>query len=66
MPNLVAMGNALPESAWKRLVRRPKYEVATEERARPQNVKERIVREREFENIRLNGEDVAEIGYQPT
>jgi hypothetical protein len=66
MPTLVAMANELPESAWEPLVRKRKYEVATQERARPQNVKERIVREREFENIRLNSEQVAEIGYQPT
>jgi hypothetical protein len=65
MPTLVAMANELPESAWKKLVRPPQYEVATEERARPENVKERIVRQREFENIRLNGEEVAEIGYRP-
>ena len=66
MPNLVAMPDGLPESAWKRLVRGPKYEVRTEPRTRPPNVKERIVREREFENIRLNGEEVAEVGYRPT
>ena len=66
MPNLVAMANELPESAWKPLVRQPKYKVQTEPRARPENVKERIVREREFQNIRLNGEEVAEVGYQPT
>jgi hypothetical protein len=66
MPNLVAMANELPQSAWKRLVRGPKYEVKTDPRTRPENVKERIVREREFENIHLNGEDVAEVGYQPT
>jgi hypothetical protein len=66
MSNLVAMANGLPESAWKPLVRRPKYAVQTEERARPGNVKERIVREREFENIRLRSEDLAEVGYQPT
>jgi len=66
MPNLVQMANELPESGWKPLVRRPKYEVATEERARPENVKERIVREREFENIHLRSEEVAEIGYRPT
>jgi hypothetical protein len=66
MPNLVQMANDLPESAWKRLVRRPKYEVQTEERARPKNVKERIVREREFDNIRLNSEDVTEFDYRPT
>jgi len=66
MPNLVKMANDLPESAWKRLVRRPKYEVATEERTRPANVKERIVREREFQNIRLSSEDVTEFDYRPT
>jgi hypothetical protein len=66
MPNLVAMANELPESAWEPLVRKPKYEVQTQERARPENVKERIVREREFENIRLNSEEVAEVGYRPT
>jgi hypothetical protein len=66
MPNLVAQANELPENAWKELVRRPKYEVQTEARARPQNVKERIVREREFQNIRLSSEQVAEVGYQPT
>jgi hypothetical protein len=66
MPTLKAMANELPESAWEPLVRKPKYEVQTQERARPENVKERIVREREFENIRLNGEEVAEVGYQPS
>jgi len=66
MANLVAMANELPASAWKPLIRGPKYEVHTEPRARPENVKERIVREREFENIRLKSEDVAEVGYRPT
>jgi hypothetical protein len=65
MPTLVAMANELPESAFKPLVRKPKHEVATQERTRPANVKERIVREREFENIRLTGEQVAEVGYRP-
>jgi len=66
MANLVAMANELPQSAWEPLVRKPKYEVQTEPRARPQNVKERIVRERQFQNIRLRSEQVAEVGYQPT
>jgi hypothetical protein len=66
MPTLKQMANELPETAWEPLVRKPKYEVQTQERARPENVKERIVREREFENIRLRSEDVAEIGYRPT
>jgi hypothetical protein len=66
MANLVQIANDLPERAWKKLVRRAKYEVRTQERARPENVKERIVRQREFENIRLTSEDVAEFEYQPS
>jgi hypothetical protein len=64
--NLVAIANEQPESAWKRLVRPPKYEVRTEERARPENVKARIVKERAFENIRLRSEEVAAFAYRPT
>jgi len=66
MPNLVKIADELPQRAWKRLVRPAKYEVATQERARPENVKERIVREREFENVRLFSEMVAEFEYRPT
>ena len=66
MPNLVKIADELPQKAWKRLVRRPKYAVRTQERARPENVKERIVKEREFENIRLFSEMVAEFDYRPT
>ena len=66
MANLVQLAENLPKSAWNRLVRRAKHAVGTEERARPENVKDRIVREREFENIRLRSEDVAEFDYRPT
>lgn len=66
MPNLVKLADALPDKAWKRLKRRPKYEVQTEPRQKPENVKEQIVRRREFENIKLLSEDVAELDYSPT
>ena len=65
MPSLVKRADELPKSAWKPLIRRPKYEVATQERARPENVKEGIVQAREFDNIRLVSEEVAEFAYQP-
>ena len=39
--------------------------MATSERTRPENIKEEIVRERGFKNIRLKGEDVAEFLYRP-
>ena len=66
MANLVEKAEELPRSAWQRLVRPPKYEVRTPERARPENVKERIVKERQFENVRLESEAVAEFAYRPT
>lgn len=66
MANLVGIAENLDEKQWKRLDRPVKYEVQTEPRARPENVKERIVVERELENIRLLWEDVTEFEYQPT
>lgn len=65
MPNLVAMAAGLAGSAWGWLLRPAKYAVKTEERGRRENIKERVVREREFKNIRLQSEDVAEFRYQP-
>jgi hypothetical protein len=66
MPNLVALAEGLPERAWRKLERPPRYEVKTQPRQRPDNVKEAIVIERQFDNIRLDGEEVAEFNYQPT
>ncbi len=66
MPNLYKLAENLPLSAWRRLRREPRYEVKTSPRQRPENVKERIVEEREFENIRLQKEYVAEFSYRPT
>ena len=65
-PNLVEYAEKLPASAWSRLERPARYPVKTTPRRKPENVKERIVREREFENIRLVSEDVAECSYRPT
>lgn len=61
----VTRAEALEEARWEPLMRKPKYEVLTEEREKPENVKERIVIERNFDNIRLNSEDVAEFEYSP-
>ena len=60
---------ALPEGAWKRLPRRPAYVPQTDQRRNRERYqpheKERIVRERGYENLRLQYEDVAEFDYQP-
>ena len=65
MDNLEEIAANLPESAWRRLERPARYVVQTQPRQRPVNVKDRIVREREFETLRLQSEDVAEFEYQP-
>ena len=65
MANLKAMAENIAERDWKPLKRRIKRDVETEPRRRPENVKERIVREREYKNIKLVSEHVAEFPYQP-
>ncbi|MGH7487694.1 MAG: transposase, partial [bacterium] len=66
MPNLYKRAEHLPATAWKRLRRRAKHEVQAAPRARPANVKEQVVQDREFTNIRLVKEYVAEFEYSPT
>lgn len=62
---LYEIAESLPKSAWKELRRRPKHEVQTQPRQRPENVKQQIVEERKFEDIRLVKEYVAEFVYRP-
>jgi len=66
MPKLVALADDLAEGLWKPLHRPAKYEVRTEPRRRPEKVKERIVQERGYKNVRLQSEHVAEFDYRPT
>ena len=66
MPNLMETADNLPEGLWRPFLRLAKYEVKTQPRCRPANVKEQIVIERQYENIRLQSEEVAEFDYQPT
>jgi hypothetical protein len=66
MPNLVEIADGLGKNAWKRLERRPKYEVRTRPRGRRENFKQAVVVERQFEDQRLESEWVAEVEYRPT
>jgi hypothetical protein len=66
MSNLEEIAENLPEAAWQEVLRDPPYEVQTQPRQRPPNVKQRIVRSREFEVLRLRKEDYAEFEYRPT
>ena len=65
-PNLKDIAANLPQSAWQPLQRPARYQVKTQPRRRPANVKEQVVKEREFENKRLVSEDVTTFCYQPT
>jgi len=55
----------LPDSAWKPLKRPARYLVKTEPRARPERVKQQVVEAREFKDIQLVDEWVAEMPYRP-
>ena len=65
VPKLVEIADNLPENTWRPLKRPARYEVKTERRERPSNVKDRIVKEREFDTLRLQSEDVTDFTYQP-
>jgi hypothetical protein len=65
LANLRAIAADLPERAWRKLERPPRYTVRTEPRRRPDRVKEPIVVARLFDNQRLQSEEVAEFEYRP-
>jgi hypothetical protein len=63
--NLEDLARNLPAKAWKTLTRPARYQAVTGLRHRPVNVKDKIVRERGFETLRLQSEEVAEFDYRP-
>jgi len=63
--NLNAIADSLQKTAWRKLLRPPRYEVKTDPRQKPDNVKQRIVRRRGFETFKLENEEYAEFEYQP-
>ena len=64
-PNLVARAQNEPNELYHELVRRADAEIQTKPRARPENVKNRIVRERRFKVLRTKGEELVEFKYKP-
>lgn len=65
MPNLVKIAEGLDSKRWAVLRRRKKKAVTGKHRRRPKNVKEAIVVEKGYRNIRLQREHVAEFDYRP-
>ena len=64
-PKVVKLAQGLEKALWKPLERLPKYEILTEPRPKAFRHKEQVVVEREFKNVKLVGEELAEIEYQP-
>lgn len=62
----VTKAEAIPQDCWKPLSRPAKRTIATAPRDRQPNCKEQIVKQRGYENLRLQAEHVAEVEYTPT
>jgi hypothetical protein len=63
---LTLRADSLPKAAWALLERKERHEIKTAPRARPENVRDRVVMEREYHRIHLVEEHVAEFEYRPT
>jgi hypothetical protein len=59
------LADDLPQTAFQPLKRPAKYDVRTKPRQRPERVKQQIVEQRGFKDIRLVDEWVAEMPYRP-
>jgi len=66
MPNLVKIAEGLESKRWDKLARKKKRPAGGTRRRRPKNVKQKIVTEKEYRNLTLQREEVAEFEYQPT
>jgi hypothetical protein len=64
--SFIGRAEAQDEADWRVLKRKPAYQIKTQGRRRPKNIKEQIVRQREFTNLRLESEQVSEFPYRPT
>ncbi len=63
--NLVKRADGLDEEMYHELVKRAERQIATKARTRPHNVKDDVVRERNFKVLCQKAEDVVEFSYRP-
>jgi hypothetical protein len=62
---VTAWADSAPEDLYSELERRAEHEILTAPRARPENVVDRIVRERGFKVVRTTGENVVDFDWRP-
>jgi hypothetical protein len=65
MPNLVAIAEGLSPERYSELERPPRHTIKTVPRQAQERHKEQIVREKQFNTLKLLGEEVAEFEYAP-
>ena len=63
--NLVKTAQMIPDDEYRELVRNAEHVLKTEPRAKPPRIKEQIVKEKRYKNIKLDSEDMAEFEYRP-
>jgi hypothetical protein len=63
--NLIQRAEGIDEDTYHELVTRAERQIATQPRERPRNVKDAIVRERNYKVLRQAAEDLVEFSYRP-
>jgi hypothetical protein len=63
--NLIEQAQSSGEETYHELVTRAERQIATQPRTRPRDVKDDIVRERNYKTLRQTAEDVVEFSYRP-
>jgi hypothetical protein len=63
--NLIEQAEGIDEDTYRELVTRAERQIATTPRERPPNVKDEIVRERNYKVLRQAAQDVVEFSYRP-
>ena len=63
--NLIERAQGTDEETYHELVTRAERQIATTARTRPRNVKDDIVRERNYKVLRQTAQDVVEFSYRP-
>ncbi len=63
--NLIKQAEGAEDELYHELVTRAERQIATTPRTRPRNVKDEIVRERNYNTLRQQAEDVVEFSYRP-
>jgi hypothetical protein len=56
---------ARPEALYEQLVREAEHQIETQPRTRPVNVKQQIIKERGYKNLRLRSEQVVDFEHKP-